>query len=61
MSKKLMILACVLLVLLAVMPLSVTAQAAPSAKIKIGFIAGIVDPFYQVMELGVNQAVADLG
>lgn len=28
---------------------------------KIGFLPGVVDPFYQVMELGVNQAVADFG
>src|SRR6185436_12445831 len=29
--------------------------------IKIGFLPGVVDPFYQVMELGVNQAVSDFG
>lgn len=28
---------------------------------KIGFLPGVVDPFYQVMELGVNAAVADFG
>jgi ribose transport system substrate-binding protein len=30
-------------------------------KIKIGFLPGVVDPFYQVMEIGVNEAVADFG
>lgn len=30
-------------------------------KIKIGFLPGVVDPFYQVMEVGVNKAAADLG
>ncbi len=30
-------------------------------KIKIGFLPGVVDPFYQVMELGVNAAVEELG
>ncbi|HVU13019.1 MAG TPA: ABC transporter substrate-binding protein [Phototrophicaceae bacterium] len=61
MSKKLMILACMLLVLLAIVPLSAAAQPQATPKIKIGFVAGIVDPFYQVMEVGINQAVADFG
>lgn len=29
--------------------------------IKIGFLPGVVDPFYQVMQLGVEKAAADLG
>lgn len=29
--------------------------------ITIGFLPGVVDPFYQVMEIGVNAAAADLG
>ena len=58
MSKKLMILACMLLVLLAIVPFSITAQA---AKPKIGFLPGVVDPFYQVMQIGVEKAAADLG
>jgi ribose transport system substrate-binding protein len=29
--------------------------------IKIGFLPGVVDPFYQVMQKGVEQAAADLG
>ncbi len=28
---------------------------------KIGFLPGVVDPFYQVMEIGVNAAAADFG
>ena len=32
-----------------------------SGKIKIGFLPGVVDPFYQVMQLGVEKAAADLG
>lgn len=58
MSKKLMILASTLLVLLAIVPFSITAQA---AKPKIGFLPGTVDPFYQVMQIGVEKAAADLG
>ena len=37
------------------------ASAQDVEKPKIGFLPGVVDPFYQVMELGVNQAVADYG
>jgi ribose transport system substrate-binding protein len=35
--------------------------AGQDAKPKIGFLPGVVDPFYQVMEIGVNEAVADFG
>src|SRR5690606_15294420 len=28
---------------------------------KIGFLPAVVDPFYQVMEIGVNQTVEDFG
>jgi ribose transport system substrate-binding protein len=35
--------------------------AAQDEAIKIGFLPGVVDPFYQVMELGVNAAAEDLG
>jgi ribose transport system substrate-binding protein len=31
------------------------------AKIKIGFLPGVVDPFYQLMQLGVEAAAKDLG
>ena len=29
-------------------------------KLKIGFLPGVVDPFYQVMQLGVEKAAKDL-
>ena len=32
-----------------------------SKKPKIGFLPGVVDPFYQVMEIGVNEAAKDFG
>ena len=38
-----------------------TGAAAQDDPIKIGFLPGVVDPFYQVMELGVNKAAEDLG
>ncbi len=42
--------------------LAVGANAASAQEnIKIGFLPGVVDPFYQVMELGVNKAAKDLG
>ena len=34
---------------------------AENKDITIGFLPGVVDPFYQVMEVGVERAVADLG
>jgi ribose transport system substrate-binding protein len=41
------------------------AMASPAAhaagKLKIGFLPGVVDPFYQVMQLGVEAAAKDLG
>jgi ribose transport system substrate-binding protein len=41
------------------------ASASPGAdaasKIKIGFLPGVVDPFYQVMQIGVETAAKDLG
>jgi ribose transport system substrate-binding protein len=59
MIKKLLpIVFCVVFVVALVAPMSTAAQ---DDKPKIGFLPGIVDPFYQVMELGVNQAVADFG
>jgi len=30
-------------------------------KPKIGFLPGVVDPFYQVMEIGVKEAATDFG
>jgi len=36
------------------------ASSVLAKDIKIGFLPGVVDPFYQVMELGVNAAAKDL-
>src|SRR4026207_1697718 len=44
---------------LALASVSLTGRAAD--KIKIGFLPGVVDPFYQVMQVGVEQAAKDLG
>ena len=41
--------------------LSAAAAIAQDDAIKIGFLPGVVDPFYQVMQLGVEKAAADLG
>ncbi len=57
MSKKFTLLMIVALLALSVAP-SITAQ---EDLPKIGFLPGVVDPFYQVMELGVNAAIADFG
>lgn len=57
MFKKLLLVAVVLALAI---PLAVPATAQDD-KPKIGFLPGVVDPFYQVMELGVNQAVKDFG
>jgi ribose transport system substrate-binding protein len=35
--------------------------AAAQEKIKVGFLPGVTDPFYQVMQIGVEKAAADLG
>src|SRR5258706_15259159 len=35
--------------------------ASAQEKLKIGFLPGVVDPFYQVMQLGVEKAAKDLG
>ena len=37
------------------------APASAAGKIKIGFLPGVVDPFYQVMQLGVEKAAKELG
>ncbi len=48
---------------LAAMALSIAPLAAHAQDkgITIGFLPGVVDPFYQVMELGINAAAEDLG
>jgi ribose transport system substrate-binding protein len=58
MNKKFLLLVTAVLMVLSVAPFMAIAQ---EEKPKIGFLPGVVDPFYQVMELGVNQAVADFG
>ena len=41
--------------------LAFAAHGAVAEKLKIGFLPGVVDPFYQVMQLGVEAAAKDLG
>jgi ribose transport system substrate-binding protein len=44
------------------MALALASSGADAAgKIKIGFLPGVVDPFYQVMQIGVETAAKDLG
>jgi ribose transport system substrate-binding protein len=50
----------VLLAAAAAAAIAATPMAA-NAQIKIGFLPGVVDPFYQVMQLGVEKAAKDLG
>lgn len=62
MFKKLLPLALCVALALAVLPGAVpNAAVAQDDLPKIGFLPGVVDPFYQVMELGVNAAAADFG
>jgi ribose transport system substrate-binding protein len=49
-----------LFALIAALVLSLGPRAA-AVKAKIGFLPGVVDPFYQVMQLGVEAAAKDLG
>jgi ribose transport system substrate-binding protein len=56
MSKRQFSLALVTALVLAMVPQGAIAQD----KIKIGFLPGVVDPFYQVMQLGVEAAAKDL-
>src|SRR4051812_4970841 len=57
MSKRQLCLALITALVVAVAPRAAEAQD----KIKIGFLPGVVDPFYQVMQLGVEAAAKDLG
>jgi len=41
--------------------LAVASQGVHAAKPKIGFLPGVVDPFYQVMQIGVEAAAKELG
>src|SRR5260370_18844733 len=46
----------------AALALAIASPAArAAAKLKIGFLPGVVDPFYQVMQTGVEAAAKDLG
>jgi ribose transport system substrate-binding protein len=45
----------------AAVALGASGAMAQDDKITVGFLPGVVDPFYQVMEIGVNKAAADLG
>jgi ribose transport system substrate-binding protein len=46
----------------AALAVAIASPAAHAAgKLKIGFLPGVVDPFYQVMQLGVEAAAKDLG
>lgn len=58
MSRRSLALLSGALILAVAAPVAVSAQ---DDKPRIGFLPGVVDPFYQVMELGVNKAVADFG
>ncbi|MCC7209292.1 MAG: substrate-binding domain-containing protein [Anaerolineae bacterium] len=58
MFKKLLTLALCLAFAVTIIPAVANAQA---EKPKIGFLPGVVDPFYQVMEIGVRRAVEDFG
>jgi ribose transport system substrate-binding protein len=57
MSKKFLLVLLSTLVILTLVPVA-TAQ---DDVITIGFLPGVVDPFYQVMQIGVETAVADMG
>jgi ribose transport system substrate-binding protein len=57
MSKRQLCLALITALALAAAPQAATGQD----KIKIGFLPGVVDPFYQVMQVGVEAASKDLG
>ena len=51
-----------LLAMAAGVALALAAQGAQAAeKLKIGFLPGVVDPFYQVMQVGVEKAAKDIG
>ncbi len=57
--KRLITITSIALLTAAMLPAAVAGQDAE--KPKIGFLPGVVDPFYQVMQLGVEKAAADFG
>jgi ribose transport system substrate-binding protein len=58
MSRRFVSLLIVSLVILSVVPFATSAQ---EGKPKVGFLPGIEDPFYRVMEIGVTKALEDFG
>jgi len=58
MSKRFLFILLSSVLILSLAPLATSAQ---DDLPTIGFLPGVVDPFYQVMELGINQAAEDLG
>lgn len=58
MSRKLFV---ILLVAVFVLPIAPATLSAQDDVLTIGFLPGVVDAFYQVMELGVNAAAEDMG
>lgn len=58
MSRRLLLILLIVVLVLPVAPATLTAQ---DDTLTIGFLPGVVDPFYQVMELGVNAAAEDMG
>ena len=59
MNKRIITMASIALLTLVLLPGATSAQ--DDAKPKIGFLPGIEDPFYRLMEQGVNQAAEDFG
>ncbi|MCC7446408.1 MAG: substrate-binding domain-containing protein, partial [Anaerolineae bacterium] len=57
-KKTLLIVLLIAAVAITSLPLRTQAQA---KKITLAFVPGVVDPFYQTMEVGIRQAAADLG
>ncbi len=62
MFKKVLALAFCVVLALSIVPAQTSHPVkAQDETLKVGFLPGVVDPFYQVMELGINAAAADLG
>ena len=57
MFKKFMMVVLSAMLILSIAPAAISAQD----TLVIGFLPGTVDPFYQVMQLGVEAASADMG
>jgi ribose transport system substrate-binding protein len=57
--RKLLLVSIVALLVIPLIP-SHKSAVAQEPVLKIGFMPGVVDPFYQVMEIGINAAAEDL-